>query len=61
MQERVFNMICEGLSTDAIAARLGRSHSTVRNHIKLIFKALDVRSRAALVAKAARTGRFTHS
>ena len=61
MQERVFNMICEGLSTDAIAARLGRSHSTVRNHIKLIFKALGVRSRAALVAKAARTGRFTHS
>ncbi|MGC2131332.1 MAG: LuxR C-terminal-related transcriptional regulator [Candidatus Aquilonibacter sp.] len=61
MQERVFNMICEGLSTDAIAARLGRSHSTVRNHIKLIFKALGVRSRAALVAKAARIGRFTIS
>ena len=61
MQERVFNMICEGLSTDAIAARLGRSHSTVRNHIKLIFKALGVRSRAALVAQAARTGRFTLS
>ncbi|HUA09620.1 MAG TPA: helix-turn-helix transcriptional regulator [Candidatus Acidoferrales bacterium] len=58
-QERVFNMICEGLSTDAIAARLGRSRSTVRNHLKLIFKALGVRSRAALVAKAARTGRFT--
>ena len=61
MQERVFNMICEGLSTDAIAARLGRSHSTVRNHIKLIFKTLGVRSRAALVAQAARTGRFTLS
>jgi DNA-binding CsgD family transcriptional regulator len=61
MQERVFNMICEGLSTDAIAARLGRSHSTVRNHIKLIFKAMGVRSRAALVAKAARTGSFPAS
>ena len=60
-QERVFHMICEGLSTDAIAARLGRSHSTVRNHIKLIFKSLGVRSRAALVAKAARTGHFTVS
>lgn len=59
MQERVFNMICEGLSTDAIAARLGRSRSTVRNHLKLIFKALGVRSRSALVAKAARSGRFT--
>jgi len=57
MQERVCNMICEGLSTDAIATRLGRSRSTVRNHIKLIFKAMGVRSRAALVAKVARTGR----
>ncbi len=59
MQERVFHMICEGLSTDAIATRLGRSRSTIRNHIKLIFKAMGVRSRAALVAKAAREGRFT--
>jgi DNA-binding CsgD family transcriptional regulator len=59
MQERVFHMICEGLSTDAIATRLGRSPSTIRNHIKLIFKALSVRSRAALVAKAAREGRFS--
>lgn len=58
MQERVFTMICEGLSTDAIAMRLGRSRSTVRNHIKLIFKAMGVRSRAALVAKAARKGSF---
>ncbi len=58
MQERVFNMICEGLSTEAIATRLGRSPSTVRNHIKLIFKAMGVNSRAALVAKAARDGRL---
>lgn len=58
MQERVFNMICEGLSTEAIATRLGRSPSTVRNHVKLIFKALGVNSRAALVAKAARDGRL---
>lgn len=56
MQQRVFAMICSGLSTDAIAERLGRSRNTVRNHIKLIFKAYDVRSRSALVAKAARTG-----
>ncbi|HEX8806017.1 MAG TPA: LuxR C-terminal-related transcriptional regulator [Candidatus Aquilonibacter sp.] len=58
MQERVFNMICEGLSTEAIATRLGRSRSTVRNHVKLIFKAMGVNSRAALVAKAARDGRL---
>ena len=59
MQERVFTMICEGLSTETIATRLGRSPSTVRNHVKLIFKALGVNSRAALVAKAARDGRLT--
>jgi DNA-binding CsgD family transcriptional regulator len=59
MQERVFTMICQGLSTEAIATRLGRSPSTVRNHVKLIFKALGVNSRAALVAKAARDGRLT--
>ncbi len=58
MQERVFNMICQGLSTEAIATRMGRSPSTVRNHVKLIFKALGVNSRAALVAKAARDGRL---
>jgi DNA-binding CsgD family transcriptional regulator len=59
MQERVFTMICQGLSTETIATRLGRSPSTVRNHVKLIFKALGVNSRAALVAKAARDGRLT--
>ena len=61
MQERVFNMICQGLSTEAIATRMGRSPSTVRNHVKLIFKALGVNSRAALVAKAARDGRLMDS
>jgi DNA-binding CsgD family transcriptional regulator len=56
MQQRVFDMICAGLSTDAITDRLGRSRNTIRNHIKVIFKAYEVRSRSALVAKAARSG-----
>ena len=53
-QERIFRMICDGLSTDAIARKLGRSKSTVRNHLKVVFKAFGVRSRPALVALAAR-------
>jgi len=53
-QERIFRMICNGMSTEAIAKKLGRSQSTVRNHLKLIFKKLGVHSRPALVALAAK-------
>lgn len=51
MQQRVFEQLCQGLSTAEIAKNLGRSEFTVKNHIKLIFKAYHVRSRAALLAK----------
>lgn len=53
-QRRVFDMLVAGKPTEEIAARLGRSVFTVRNHIKAIFIAFDVNSRAALVAEAAR-------
>jgi DNA-binding CsgD family transcriptional regulator len=53
MQQRVFEELCRGLSTAEIARNLGRSQYTVKNHIKLIFKAFGVRSRAALIAKVA--------
>ncbi len=56
MQERIFRLICAGHSTDAIARELRRSHHTVRNHLKLVFKAFGVNSRSALVAHAARRG-----
>jgi DNA-binding CsgD family transcriptional regulator/tetratricopeptide (TPR) repeat protein len=55
MQQRIHDLVCEGLSTEAMASRLGRSPNTVRNHIKLVFKARGVRSRAALVAKSMRS------
>jgi DNA-binding CsgD family transcriptional regulator len=54
MQQKIFEMLCAGMSTDDIAEKLGRSHYTVRNHIKLIFKAFGVNSRHSLVAVAAK-------
>jgi DNA-binding CsgD family transcriptional regulator len=51
MQQRVFEELCRGLSTAEIAKNLGRSQYTVKNHIKLIFKAYGVKSRAALIAR----------
>jgi DNA-binding CsgD family transcriptional regulator/tetratricopeptide (TPR) repeat protein len=51
MQQRVFEQLCRGLSTAEIAKNLGRSEFTIKNHIKLIFKAHNVNSRAALLAK----------
>jgi DNA-binding CsgD family transcriptional regulator/tetratricopeptide (TPR) repeat protein len=53
MQRRVFDHLCEGLSTAQIARQLDRSEYTVKNHIKLIFKAYGVKSRAELLAKVA--------
>jgi DNA-binding CsgD family transcriptional regulator len=53
-QRRVFEMLIAGRSTGDVAAALGRSVFTVRNHIRAIFLAFDVKSRAALVAEAAR-------
>ncbi len=47
-------MLIAGRSTGDVAAALGRSVFTVRNHIRAIFLAFDVKSRAALVAEAAR-------
>lgn len=51
MQQRVFEELCQGLSTAEIAKNLGRSEYTIKNHIKLIFKAFGVKSRAALIAQ----------
>lgn len=54
MQQRVFEELCRGLSTAEIARNLGRSEYTIKNHIKLIFKAFGVKSRAALIAQVSR-------
>lgn len=54
MQRKVFEAMCRGLSSKAIAKELGRSEFTVRNHIKLVFKTFGVNSRSQLLAEAAR-------
>jgi DNA-binding NarL/FixJ family response regulator len=48
----VYEQLVLGLSTRQIAVNLGRSEYTVRNHVKAIFKALKVKSRATLIARA---------
>ncbi|MBV8726723.1 MAG: hypothetical protein JO233_02975 [Candidatus Eremiobacteraeota bacterium] len=55
-QDRVFRLLCAGMSTDQIAKKLRCSKSTVRNHLKVVFKVMGVHSRAALVATAAKQG-----
>jgi DNA-binding CsgD family transcriptional regulator len=55
-QQRVFELLCSGMSTDEISKTMRRSRYTVRNHLKLIFKSFGVRSRTALIAKAAQSG-----
>jgi DNA-binding CsgD family transcriptional regulator len=52
MQQRVFDELCQGKSSAEIAASIGRSEFTVKNHIKQIFKAFKVNSRSALLAQA---------
>lgn len=52
MQQRIYDMLCNGLSTEQIVKKLGRSESTVRNHIKALLKATGLKSRVALVASA---------
>ena len=61
MQQRVFEELCHGKSTAEIARSLERSEYTVSNHIKEIFKAFDVKSRSALLAKAVRQGMVSSS
>jgi DNA-binding NarL/FixJ family response regulator len=53
-QRTVYDLLMLGLSASEIAQRLERSQFTVRNHVKAIFKTLNVRSRATLLARAAR-------
>jgi len=49
-QRQVLRLVLTGKRNTEIAAELGRSPNTVRNHIAEIFKAYNVRSRSELIA-----------
>ena len=53
-QLRVYRLICQGLPDKEIAAALRLSPETVKNHAARVRGAFGVRSRAALIAAAAR-------
>ena len=47
-------LVVEGLPNKAIAMAMGSSESTVKTHLREVFRKLDVDSRAAAAAKASR-------
>jgi DNA-binding NarL/FixJ family response regulator len=55
-QERILELAAEGLTNQAISARLFISESTVRFHLQGLKERLGARTRAELVGKAIRLG-----
>jgi RNA polymerase sigma factor (sigma-70 family) len=55
-EREVLKLVCEGLSNQAIAQRLGLSGHTVHRHVSNILTKLDLPSRAAAAALAGRSG-----
>jgi DNA-binding NarL/FixJ family response regulator len=50
----VLDLLCSGLSDEAVASELVLSGETVRTHVKSLHRKLDVHSRAELIEAAAR-------
>lgn len=50
-QREVLQLVAKGLNDNAIARLLGRSYYTIRNHLKLVFKAFGVHSKPELLGK----------
>jgi DNA-binding CsgD family transcriptional regulator len=55
----VLELVAEGLSNKAIAARLGISDQTVKFHVASLFGKLDAANRTEVVRKAIRRGLIT--
>jgi len=55
-ETEVLELLAEGLSNKAIAARLGISTNTVKTHLELLFEKIGVSSRAEAVATGVRRG-----
>jgi DNA-binding CsgD family transcriptional regulator len=55
-QHEVLVLLGEGLSTAVMAARLGLSKETVRNHVRAVLQELSVHSRLEAVVEAHRRG-----
>jgi DNA-binding CsgD family transcriptional regulator len=56
MQEAILRLLARGLSSRDIASRVFLSENTVKFHLRHIYRALDVHSRAEAVAEAASRG-----
>jgi len=50
-QECMMRLVCDGMSTAQMCAKLRRSHWTIRNHLRAVFKAYRVHSRVQLVVR----------
>jgi DNA-binding NarL/FixJ family response regulator len=55
-QSEVLQLLCEGASTDQIAATLHLSTETVRNYVRQVLRALGAHSRLEAVALAHQKG-----
>ena len=55
-QSEVLTAVARGLSNPDVAAELGVSESTVRTHLRVMFRTLGVRSRTEAAAEARRIG-----
>jgi DNA-binding CsgD family transcriptional regulator len=55
-QSEVLRLLGEGLSTDAIASRLGVAVETARNHIRAVLRGLGVHSRLEAVVEGRERG-----
>jgi DNA-binding NarL/FixJ family response regulator len=55
-QREVLDLLCQGKVNKEIASTLGMSDDTVRTHLKMVFRALEVHTRTEAILAARRLG-----